>query len=212
MVCRICIVGTMQSGSTRLFNLVRLLYELEGKSVLSRWKYENDDEKDYDIIIIKVHDCNMDYLKNYDVVLLPVRNILDAGISYKMRFGKDIKNSCLNNINLINKFKNRSDMIFVYERYSLSYIKRLCNKLGMKEKSNIEIIGIMRKLEEMLISKEIVEKDKWDDEEYKKTLLCQAHNTSGGKSNKYVNELSMYELKDLMKNEKIKNFINNYEY
>ena len=35
---KICIVGTHQTGSTRLFNLGRMIYEKNGKKVYSKWK------------------------------------------------------------------------------------------------------------------------------------------------------------------------------
>ena len=210
---KICIVGTTQSGSTRLFNLVRLLYELEGKSVLSMWNYNSKVVKkkdDYDVILSKVHDCKLEYLKEFDKVLLPVRNVIDSGISCNKRFGKGIKHVCLKNIGLINKFEKVCDMKFIYERYSVSHIIRLCKVLGLKEKSVLEIMGIMKELEGMLNDKNIVLKDNHNDDRYRKTLLCRGHNTSGGLSNKYVTELSMEELEVLLKDEKIMNFVMKY--
>ena len=32
---KICVVGTVQAGSTRLFNLIRMIYEKKGKIVYS---------------------------------------------------------------------------------------------------------------------------------------------------------------------------------
>lgn len=214
MVIKICIVGSHQSGSTRLYNLVRLLYEKSNKKVLSMWKYENNekDENEYDVIVCKAHNCNMNYLKIYNKVLLPVRNILDSAISAKKRFpNSDMKTICHLNIDLYNKFKERSDMIFVYEKYSLNYIKELCKRLGL-ELDDIELIKIMKELEEMLNSKNIVKKDNFADEIYKKTLLSQSHNTSGGLSNKYVKELSIEEIIDLLNDAKIGGFMKEYEF
>lgn len=211
---KICIVGTTQSGSTRLFNLVRMLYELEGKRVLSMWNYDNKVVKnkgDYDVILSKVHDCKLEYLKEFDKVLLPVRNIIDSAISNNKRFGSDIKGRCLRNIYLINKFEKVCDMKFRYERYSVSHIMRLCKVLGLKEKSVLEIMGIMKELEGMLNDKNMVLRDDYKDEKYRRTLLTRGHNTSGGLSNKYVTELSMAELEDLLKDEKIRDFIMKYQ-
>ena len=86
---KICIVGTHQTGSTRLFNLVRMIYEKNGKTVYSRWNIRREEinkiSSEYDIILCKVHNTNHNYLKNYDIILLPIRNILDSAISCGIR-------------------------------------------------------------------------------------------------------------------------------
>ena len=86
---KICIVGTHQTGSTRLFNLVRMIYEKKGKKVYSRWgitdKQISEISSEYDIILSKIHDTSYNYLKNFDIALLPIRNILDSAISAGIR-------------------------------------------------------------------------------------------------------------------------------
>ena len=46
MVIKVLVLGTHQTGSTRLFNLIRLLYENENKNVYSCWDYKNDKDKE----------------------------------------------------------------------------------------------------------------------------------------------------------------------
>ena len=62
----------------------------------------------YDVILCKIHDTDKNYLKNYDIILLPIRNILDSAVSAGERFGntstKFYINNCKNNIRLFNKF------------------------------------------------------------------------------------------------------------
>jgi hypothetical protein len=100
---KICIVGTHQTGSTRLFNLVRMIYEKNGKKVYSRWNIHpeeiNKKGSEYDIILCKIHDTNKDYLKNYDIILLPIRNILDSAISAGLRSKNTSTNFYINNCN-----------------------------------------------------------------------------------------------------------------
>jgi hypothetical protein len=222
MTIKICIVGTTQSGSTRLFNLTRCIYEKKNKSVLSQWNYTDDlcKDKEYDIIISKIHDCDMSYLNNFDIVLLPIRNILDAAISYNKRWChfdenknliNNLKKSCYLNIDLFNKFKSHSDFIFIYEKYSIHYINELCSILNVKL-NLLEIIEIMKELDNMLFEKEIVKNDDFGDELYKKTLLCQSHNTSGGASNKFIKELEVKSVLEIMEEEKIKEFLKNSRY
>ena len=72
--------------------------------------------------------------------------------------------------------------------------------------TNNEIIDIMIQLESMLNSKEIVKKDDHRDEEYRKTLLSQDHNTSNGKTNKFIN-LPKKQLDDILKEKNILTFL-----
>jgi hypothetical protein len=212
MVIKITIVGTIQSGSTRLFNLVRLIYEKKNKTVFSTWDYnENTYNGNHDIIINKIHDTDVDKLKKFDVILLPLRNILDAAISSNKRnIDIDYKSSCIKNITLFNKFENISNYIFIYEKYSVEYIKQLCSFLHI-ELNTIEIIDIMKMLDKMLKSENIVKIDDYTDNEYKKTLLSQAHNTSGGISNKFI-DLPIIEITNLLSNNEIKFFLEKHNY
>lgn len=182
----VCIVGTHQSGSTRIFNLVRLLFEYNGDSVHSCWNYNFMNSDEYDVIVSKVHRTEDKYLSNFDVVLLPLRNIIDAGISTQRRLpNKYIYQSCLLNIELFNKFKDLSHMVVRYEDYSIKQIRDISNLLGI-EIGIVEIVNIMRELDAMHKSKDIIKDERKPDERYKRTLLSQSHNTSGGISNKFI--------------------------
>ena len=210
---KICIVGTHQTGSTRLFNLVRMIYEKNGKKVYSRWNIHpeeiNKKGSEYDIILCKIHDTNKDYLKNYDIILLPIRNILDSVISAGLRSKNTSTNfyinNCNDNISLFNKFKSIADFIFIYENYNVYNIKKVCATLNINLDNN-DIIDIMIQLESMLNSKKIVEKDDHRDAEYQKTLLSQHHNTSNGKTNKFTN-LPKKQLDDILKEKNILTFL-----
>ena len=198
---KICIVGPCQSGSTRLFNLVRCIYEKKEKKVLSRHAVEFSIEKldqysgQYDVILGKLHSTSVDYINNYDIKLMPIRNLIDCAISAVIRFKTPVetenlhthyKNHIHENMSLYDKFKNHVDLIIRYEEYSVNQVKNLCKLIDI-ELSNKEILEIMIDLEEMKDSKEIVENDDRNNSKYKKTLLSQSHNTSGGKTNKFLN-------------------------
>lgn len=64
----------------------------------------------------------------------------------------------------------------------------------------------MIQLESMLNSKKIVKEDDDTDEEYQKTLLSQDHNTSNGKTNKFIN-LPKKQLDDILKEKNILTFL-----
>ena len=212
----ICVVGTHQTGSTRLFNLVRLIYEKKGKTVYSKWSISSEEIQElnskYDIILCKIHDTDFEYLDNYHIKLLPIRNILDAAISAECRFNTSrenitefIINNCNQNINIFNKFKEKSDFIFRYDNYNVHYIKKLCFVLNIIL-DNDDIIDIMKKLENMLNSKDIVKIDDNTDTEYTITLLSQHHNTSNGKTKKFIT-LSNEQLNDILKEPNILTFL-----
>ena len=216
---KICVVGTHQCGSTRLFNLVRMIYEKNGKTVYSKFSMTNEEINElsgkYDIILCKIHDTDYDYLKYYDIILLPIRNILDSAISAGVRWEdtsttKYLIDNCNRNIDMFNKFKSISDFIFKYENYNVYYIKLLCATLNINIDNN-DIIDIMIQLECMLNSKDIVKKDDHKDKEYQKTLLSQNHNTSNGKTNKFIN-LPSKQLKEILKDKNILAFLKDNYY
>ena len=212
MVIKVLVLGTHQTGSTRLFNLIRLLYENENKNVYSCWDYKNDKDKKYDVIISKVHNCELKYLKNFNIKILPIRNILDAAISANKRWPRiSLYDSCVNNILIFNKYKNHSDFIFFYEKYNINYIKKLCNVLNINP-SDSKINKIMKDLEIMHNSKKIVKKDDENDITFKKTLFSQSHNTSGGKIGKFKTELCEKELNYLLSKDVIRIFLRRWKY
>lgn len=212
---KICVVGTNQSGSTRLYNLVRMIYEKKRKTVCSSANMNREDIKrrtgKYNVILCKIHDTDLDYLNHYDIKLLPIRNILDCAISASIRNNNKstefLINHCFNNINMFDKIKPKADFIFRYENYDVNYIKKLCAILNVSLNNN-EIIDIMIQLEKMLTSKNIIKKRKDNnrDPEYNKTLFSQEHNTSNGKINKFIS-LPKIQLNDILKEEKIYSFL-----
>lgn len=221
MIKKISIVGTHQSGSTRLFNLCRLIFETQHKNVYSCFNYKHDRDNEYDVIINKIHDHDINKIKKtYDKVLLPVRNLLDCAISYSSRNisgvkGVDeeiIRKHCHKNINLFLKFIPITNYVFYYEKYSIHEIRLLSQELGI-QLSTSDIIDIMQKLNKMHTSKDIVEIDNSRNSLYKKTLFSQDHNTSGGMSNKFVATMSKELICNiLIDDEFIKSFMEKHEY
>ena len=183
------------------------------KTIYSGWDINNNQlstlNNKFDVIICKIHNTDTDYLENYNLKILPVRNILDAAISAGIRFNNNscnfYINHCKQNIYFYNKFKSKVDYIFRYDDYNVYYIKKLCNILDINL-NNEDIIDIMIELENMLNSKDKVEKDDHNDKEYQKTLFSQQHNTSNGKTNKFIN-LSKKDLDLILKDKTIINFL-----
>jgi len=211
-IIKIAVVGTKQSGSTRLFNLLIMLYTHLNMKVYSTYRYNHDKDKIYDVIINKWHNASFDDLNKYDIVLSPVRHLFDSAISAKKRgFQTDYKKACYHNIDLFNKFESKADHVFVYEKYSLDYIKELCGVINIDVEDGV-IREIMQKLDDLHNSKSIVKKDNANDELFKRTLLSQNHNTSGGKINKFLTEMTQSEIDGLLNDEKIHTFLKKLNY
>ena len=217
MVLKISIVGTHQSGSTRLFNLCRLIFEQANMTVHSCWNYNHSRDSDFDVIINKIHDKPVPAIKNnYDIILLPIRNLVDSAISYSKRHNLPIKLNavlahCRKNISRFQQFKSVATHIVYYEKYSMREVRLLCTHLGVKLTS-YQIISIMQELHTLHNSKEIVANDNRKDEQYKKTLLSQRHNTSGGASNKFVHEMNIADIDAVLNTEWIKPFMESHQY
>ena len=165
----------------------------------------------HDVVVGKIHVTDDEYLDNFDYVLIQLRNVLDAAISHNIRVeGTTYLESCMSNINLFNQFKDRCNFIARYNEYSVKQIRDLCEVLRLNVEF-MEIVRIMRELNEMHNSKNIIMKDDIKDPEYSKTLLCQSHNTSGGVSNKFV-KLVDTDLKELLDNEVVMKFLEEHGY
>jgi hypothetical protein len=211
-IIKIAVVGTKQSGSTRLFNLLIMLYTHLNKKVYSTYQYCHNKDNLYDIVINKCHNSPIEDLNNYNFVLSPVRHLFDSAISaIKRGFQKDYIKACHHNINLFNKFEHKADFVFIYEKYSLDYIKDLCKLLNINIEDRV-LIEIMQKLEDLHNSKTIVKTDNKNNELYKRTLLSQSHNTSGGRINKFLTEMSRETIERLLKDEKINAFLKKLNY
>ena len=221
------IVGTTQSGSTRLFNMLRIICELKNLKYHSSF-YNKDIINNVDVLIHKVHDIDdVNELKDYDYLILPLRDFRDSYISsierQKLRGNiNEINIGHINyNISLFRKFKDiKNTVIFKYENYNFDYVKNFIHKIkfGMiDDKINI----LLNRLNNLLLSKTVVSDDTLNHiantsnekrEDYKKTLYSQAHNTSGGKSKKYLTYFTSEQNKLFINNKNIYDFLKEYGY
>lgn len=212
-VTKVLVVGTKQTGSTLLFNLLIRLYESKGKKVKSGWCIDPSsyDLDSIDVLIDKRHDCNPAHLEYYDFVFLPLRNPLDSAMSAYARFQVPFRESCYENIDLFELYHDKSDFIFKYEDYSAYIVKQIAKLLHISIDLH-SILNIMVELENMKNSKAIVEKDDHTNEYYRKTLLSQHHNTCNGMINKYVYLMDRNERTKLLNDQKILDFLVKHKY
>jgi len=203
---KIIIVGTHQTGSTRLYNLIRTIYKKKNINFIAGWNLNPNNFEDNSNIISKVHSYNIDNLQKFDYIIMPIRNILDSCISRNKRFGVNFKKSCYSNIDLFYKFEKHCNFIFKYEEYSINLINKLCIDLNINL-NTIEIIEIMKEVNDLFNDTQIPDKDDNNNEFYKNTLLSKHHNTSNGQINKFINKMNINEIKLLLDDKKILDFM-----
>jgi len=216
---KILICGPTQCGSTRIFNLVRLLFEKQNKTVASKWISAPAPTHNPDVLVVKCHDTNLDNLKRFKYVILPKRDPRDAAISHAKRFfnpaqSKNISEYILfmvHFIQLYRKFRAHASHIFTYETYSPRTIQELASAIEVP--TDIDTIHtIMKELDELHSSKDIVKKDNHKDPLYAKTLMSQSHNTSGGQSQKYRTYFTPAQQKTILNHQLINGFLKFNQY
>jgi hypothetical protein len=234
--CKIAIYGPNQCGSTRLFNLVRLVYEAMGLDVHSAWL--RGGQKKCDVTVIKSHrtiPCSRGC-----IALLPHRDTRDSTISWIARrwskgYRKGIpsgesnklltaRNHMKSQVRRFYQGVKRADYLFRYESYDADYVERLCNFLNETGHYEVKLSGdgildIMNELDDMHTSKDIVKTDMGykrsiaiRNPNYKKTLLSQNHNTAGGKSKKYETYFTEEQNKFILDDKLILKYLTEYGY
>lgn len=208
----ISVVGTTQSGSTMVFNLIRICLINAGFKVDSCFitNYEeNDYNKSADYLIIKCHEYSEKLFEISSQIFLPVRDVRDCVISWKHRYSRNEKMSfdelikhMSKNIDLFNIWLKPTTIILKYEDYVIDknkYIDNLLEKLGL-DKNSIDLEKIFTELDSIHNGENCIETDflqgndfydlHFNNEHYRKTLMTKSHNTSGGKIKKYLTEFS----------------------
>jgi hypothetical protein len=118
------------------------------------------------------------------------------------------------NINLFNTWKEHSDYIFNYEKYVKNnkiILKDICDKLELKLNDN-QLDNVLKNSVDLYKSRDIVKIDDPNNDIYKKTLISQSHNSSGGKINKYKKYFPIKVNNFFLNDNKIKNFFKNNGY
>lgn len=215
---KILITGPEQSGSTRIYNFLRILLDKLKLPTLYGWDIEIPNNNNYKYVLSKLHECNKSKLHLFDHIILPLRDMRDSYISTVKRCPnkKDKSFFIKKNIKLFeNTEKNSTFFLFLYELYNIKLLKKLCDHLSINVDYTI-IIETMKDLEVLHNSKNLIFKDnmgsKWKNESYCKTLLTQSHNTSGGKIGKYIDFYNIDENNYILEDKEIKLFLEKYNY
>jgi hypothetical protein len=225
----ILVCGPEQTGSTLLFNLLNFILKKDYITD-SCWfeDYLNESyNKDCDYLILKIHEYDEHIEKISDYKFLTLRDFRDSLISKLRRLGiktpvykknkkynlKFIGNYIEHNIDLFNIWFPSCNYVFKYEDYfdKKRKIIKIIGKILNIDLTNDDLTIIIQNSRELYNSKTISENDDRENELYKKTLLSQNHNTSNGKTKKYL-EFFTPEMCDkiINLNDKIKTFYNKY--
>lgn len=224
------IVGPKHSGSTMLYNMTRIIYEKMGYTVDSCYIthfYLKDYNHNAQILIVKCHDYDYELDKVHDILLLPLRDFRDCSLSWKKIYhlsASDIEiiDNIIDNISRFKSWEHKS-FILRYEDYKLNpshYLDQLTFILGIKMNANLkkeillEVYSIYRDPLNPIInlSNQKEYEQLLQDEDYKKTLTTQNHNTSNGIINKYKIEMNSILQQKISKNNYISNVLKQFGY
>lgn len=188
------------SGSTALFNILRLSYESIGKKVLSDYCERMDllsvDFNDYDVVLIKIHEPRDDIVELADVVITTTRDLRNTVASAVRRDFYLLKQ--LNSVveyskynRLIHSFwESSSDYNFVYEKFIKDGLKEIENLLNFLDIKGAIISDIYEAISDL------------PTDDYSTTLLTPQHITDPERKESFSSTL---ELKDIIEIER-----NNY--
>tara|TARA_R100001591_G_scaffold114429_2_gene128762 strand:+ start:1418 stop:2071 length:654 start_codon:yes stop_codon:yes gene_type:complete len=215
---RIAVTGLTKAGSTRLCNLLRLLFQNENAVLL--WSHSDEEgneeqiPKDTKVIISKFHKIS-EKIRSYDYLFITYRDLRDISISLSKNgtdfFGTPLDYNNITDyikqmetaIDMLNKMNFPESIFMRYEDYSVDFIFNLCKKLHIYKEVH-EVYKIKKEVDSLLHSKP----------NFRKTLMQDSVNTSNGISKKYLTHFTKEENKKILQNTQIKDFlkVHNYEF
>lgn len=209
------IVGCTQSGSTMIYNYVRLLCKLKGIrydagfiDVMHNKRYT---EPYPEIIIVKSHDYS-EYITQHSILnILCYRDIRDAVVStltreFRLRdasgrvevfHNTNPIQSMLDNIRFYNnwvghaQYKARYEDIKPNPRIFLEYI---ADQLDV-ELTEDDITALIQQSDELHTTTNKIKYDDLTNPVYRETLITKQHNTSGGRIGKFLTAFSPEQLR-----------------
>lgn len=213
---RVAVTGLTKAGSTRLCNLLRLLFQDENvKLIWSHSDEEGNEEylsEDTNVIISKFHKIS-DKIRSYDYLFITYRDLRDISISLSKNgtdfFGTPLIYTNVSDyieqmetaIDMFNTMNLPECILVKYEDYSTDFIFDLCKKLHIYKEVH-EIEEIKKEVDSLLNNKS----------EFRETLMQSSVNTSNGLSKKYLTHFSKKENKQIVDNIKINDFLRTYNY
>jgi len=213
---RVAVTGLTKAGSTRLCNLLRLLFQDENVKLL--WSHSDEEgneeylSKETNVIISKFHKIS-DKIRSYDYLFITYRDLRDISISLSKN-GTDFHGIPLDYTNVSDYIEQMETAIDVfhtmnlpecilvkYEDYSIDFIFDLCKKLHIYKEVH-EIEEIYKEVNSLLNNKT----------KFRETLMQDSVNTSNGLSKKYLSHFNKEENNKILNNIKINDFLRTYNY
>jgi hypothetical protein len=226
----IYVVGMKHSGSTLLWNILRTAYKK--LNILNENENESDKinvHKSHTVPKMKDKKCH---------IITTIRDVRDTAISGFLRFYyqksineyKHMDEEILKyglmtfieymheNLDLFyDSFQNHNVIIFKYEDYKknpIHIIKNIFDKLGIY--SNESFIQLIINEAESIKDNDSLCKnlDEWHfkNENDPNKLLTKDHNTSNGKTKKYIDFFSKEQNEIILQDKRIYNFLKKYDY
>lgn len=202
----ILVAGPSQSGSTLLFNMIRLILEQAGHRVDSCWHTQHaagkfDKEAEY--VVVKCHFYDHDLASASSAVFLPVRDFRDSAVSCNRRYAslntpEDYKAFVAQNIAQFGSWVRRATYVFKYERHAAhrqNSIAEVAARLGIFK---VKIDAVLKDLDELHLGHGCPDTDLLSEEQrgalleqekYGRTLMTRSHNTSGGRVGAHATEI-----------------------
>lgn len=224
----VAVIGLHFSGSTRLYNFLRLVYtalnyNIYCKSFDSEFYLKNN-SNDKSVCVLKSHfhkKYTINFFKNNNYkVLMPYRDIRDCVITgIKRGF---IKRNIKNVIHSMKKealayqlytknFKGLDILKVKYENWNSLLALEILTFLNITL-SKEQLNNILNELELLKKDDRLPERDCLKNNIYQYTYLSKSHITSNGESKKYLNFFTKKENEDILKEKIIFNFLKNNNY
>lgn len=169
--------GMPRSGSTWLYNAVRLLLEYTGKlDIGSGWISDFNSFKDHDVVILKIHYFEPVIANNATTILYSYRDIRDALASFKRKFGNEPSiEQARKLIHNDKKWREKASFIMKYEDMIAAQEKTLEKIAGFLGITNANPIQIIQDINNMTYEKGEKRNDVYNME----NLLHKNHITDG---------------------------------
>lgn len=169
--------GMPRSGSTWLYNAVRLLLEYTGKlDIGAGWISDFNSFKNHDVVILKIHYFKPVIANNATMILYSYRDIRDALASFKRKFGNEPSiEQARKFIHNDNIWREKASFIMKYEDMIAAQEKTLEKITGFLGITNANLIQIIQDINNMTYEKGEKRNDLYNME----NLLHKNHITDG---------------------------------
>ncbi|MDY6906220.1 MAG: sulfotransferase domain-containing protein [Thermodesulfobacteriota bacterium] len=189
---KILVAGMFQSGSTALFNLIRLCHLNKGHNVYSCLFNMYDRHNPADVHIVKIHRYDSVFSAWADITFNVKRDIRDCLASRRRRKNtlktpKEIISWADHLIHLHKSWRHEATYEFIYEKYKtnpLAAIEVLAECLGL---TGVDTAWVYEQVETL-------PKDAPQQGHHLNTLLSSSHVTNNGRIGGYTDTFSAEEL------------------